>query len=138
MILELIFRCKTLHFVKLRAVKKLTMTQSPTNLRFVFDNPRQTLRRGTVRFTIMVRSSMVLPSSGLFLLTLSQFDPGHRRTSSGTVFFTQIWDRVLGLLNWDVVRHVPSSRKFTPQRNVPRNLPWCAVICLKKKFFNFF
>jgi hypothetical protein len=59
--------------VKLRAVKKQSMTQCPTNLYFVFDNPRETLRSGSVWFTTMVRSSMVLPTSGLFLLTLSQF-----------------------------------------------------------------
>jgi hypothetical protein len=49
------------------------MTQCPTNLCFVFDNPRETLRSGSVWFTTMVRSSMVFPTSGLFLLTLSQF-----------------------------------------------------------------
>ena len=79
------------HFVKLRGVKKESMTQCPTNLYFVFDNPRQTLRSGSVWFTTMVRSSMVLPTSGLFLLTLSQFElPGTSK------FWDSFFDVVLG------------------------------------------
>ena len=36
----------------MKKIEKQTMTQSPTNLCFVFPNPRQTLRRGTVSFPV--------------------------------------------------------------------------------------
>lgn len=69
------------------------MTQCPTNLYFVFDNPRETLRSGSVWFTTMVRSSMVLPTSGLFLLTLSQFAlPGTPQDK----FWDSFFDAALG------------------------------------------